>query len=136
MVALDFKRPFNWGILIVSDAGASMPEFDDTDARVLARSESVLVLRVRHAQDRDHETVDAGGYLQPFEVGVEVSLGRADRPVAVEHVLAISSGHVLIGDADSEEQMAVPPGSYRLAADLDDPEFAALVRLWFERLDE
>lgn len=53
---------------------------------------------------------------------------------SMHHVLVISSGNVLIGDAEGEEQLAVPPGSYRVAIDVDDPEFAELVRLTFERL--
>lgn len=136
MVTLDFKRPFNWGIVVVSDAGGAMPEFDaraEHDGPVLATSDSALVLRVRHASDRDDGAVDSDGYLLPTEVRVEVTLGRGG-PYTGEHVLTISTGEVLIGDAEREESVAVEPGSYRVAVEVDDPEFAESVRLFFERL--
>jgi hypothetical protein len=136
VVILDFKRPFNWGIVVVSDAGTAMPEFDahaEHDGPVLATSDSGLVLRVRHASDRDDNAVDSDGYLLPTEVRVEVIIGRGT-PNTDEHVLAISSGEVLIGDAEGEESIGVEPGSYRIAVEVDDPEFAESVRLFFERL--
>lgn len=134
VVALDFTRAFNWGILVVSGAGALVPELVTREAPLLASSESALVLRVRHAHDRDDDAVDDEGYLLPFEVRVEASLGEADERGSVEQVLIIASGEILIGDADSEERLTVPPGSYRVAAVLDDPEFAAHVRLRIQRL--
>ena len=136
MVILDFKRPFNWGIVVVSDAGAAMPEFDghaQDERPVLATSDRVLVLRVRHASDRDDGAVDSEGYLLPTEVRVEVARGRG-RPDAEDHVLAISTGKVLIGDAEAEEVLVVEPGSYRVAVEVDDPEFAESVRLFIERI--
>lgn len=136
MLVLDFKRPFNWGIVVVSDAGAAMPEFDgdaEHDGPVLARSDSALVLRVRHASDRDDDAVDSDGFLLPNEVRVEVTIGRGG-PDAVEHVLAISSGEVLIGDAKGEESVKVERGSYRVMVEVDDPEFAESVRLSLERV--
>ncbi|MGH3849943.1 MAG: hypothetical protein ACRDRT_09615 [Pseudonocardiaceae bacterium] len=136
MLILDFKRAFNWGILVVSDAGAAMPEFDGHathDGPILASSARALVVRVRHASDRDDDAVDADGHLLPTEVRVEVSMGRGGQST-VDHVLAISSGEVLIGDAEGEAPMIVPPGSYRVAVEVDDQEFAELVRLFFERV--
>lgn len=135
MAILDFKRPYSWGIVVVSDAGAAMPEVDGHGGHgpVLAQSENALVLRVKHASDRDDDAVDAEGYLLPTEVRVEVTMG-AGGSASVHQVLAISSGKVLIGDAEGEEEVTVPPGSYRVAIDVDDPEFAELVRLSIERL--
>lgn len=98
MIALDFKRAFNWGILVVSDAGALVPEIVTGAGPLLASSERALVLRVRHAQDRDDDAVDDEGYLLPTEVRVEVTIGGGGAG-SVHHVLAISSGQVVIGDA-------------------------------------
>ena len=134
---LVFKRAFNWGVVVLSDAGAPMPPYDKSEAPVLGRSPSALVLAVRHASDQDEPfELDADGNIEPFEVQVEASLGAAKDPTSVEHVLSISTGRILIGDADGEEEMPVHPGLYRVAVYLDDQEFASLVRLWFDRLDE
>lgn len=133
MADLSFKRPFGWGILVVSDAGALVPDVDEQDSPALARSDRALVLRVRHAQDQEEPwELDSEGFIRPFVVDVQASVGRAPSEATVEHDLVVESGRVVIGDADGEEELALQPGRYRVCAQLDDPEFAGVVRLWFE----
>ncbi|MFE6967657.1 hypothetical protein ACFVAJ_21465 [Agromyces sp. NPDC057679] len=101
------KRPWHWGIVIVSDPdlGGQIPEVDP-ESRVSA-NESGLIVLVRHAQDVE----DFNGDLEWAEAEVTV-IHRSEAPPTLdgrtqvfEGRLETPSGRLQIGDADDEVVM-------------------------------
>lgn len=117
---LAIERAFNWGIVLVSDANSrDLPELPRGSS--FAASRDAVVIAVRHAQDVDFVDSDLrpDEAIPPATVTVRVGLGAQDR-ADFSCVLALRSGRLLVGDADHEDIVTVPPGEYTVAVGVDD----------------
>lgn len=99
-----FKRPFNWGVLIVGDPSAkAVPELPPGET--LSHSSELIVIPVRHAQDID----DFDG--PPFEVEVTCRRRTAGFATGQHHALLhLSSGDLGVGDVNRETVLHPGPG--------------------------
>jgi hypothetical protein len=119
---LSIKRPSNWGVVLVMDADTSdIPR--ELGRSGAGRSRTCLAFQVRHAQDHDI------GH-NPFEVCIDVRLGRPDRTVELEHRIEVPSGTVTIGDAEGEERVDISGSSCLVSVELDDAQHAEHVVVW------
>jgi hypothetical protein len=126
---LNFTRCFGWGIVIVRDADSrDMPVEPAVASAIAVASGTAVVVNVLHASDA---TLDEN----PAQVTIEAFLGPAptDR-IDFRADLSITSGKVVIGDAEDEAELALAPGLWRLAVQAHPVAYPELVRLWFERL--
>lgn len=117
---LAIERAFNWGIVLVSDANSrDIPELPRGSS--FAASRDGVVIAVRHAQDVDVVDSDLSPdeVIPPATVSVRVGLGAQER-ADFSCVLALTSGKLLVGDADHEDIVTVPPGEYTVAVSVDD----------------
>ena len=118
---LRIRRSFNWGVLMLSDAGTEgVPELGR--GSTFATTPHALVVAVRHAQDVDFEALDlaATDVVPPAEVTLRGGPGRHE--VEAEDftcVLDLPSGELRVGDAEHEDSVSVPPGRYVLSVALD-----------------
>jgi hypothetical protein len=95
LLADSVKRPFAWGVVIVGDPLADVPQHSG-DNRFMT-SAQVIVVPVRPAQDV--EDLDD----PPFEVEINVCERGSGFSGAAHHsLLRLSSGEMTIGDADGE----------------------------------
>lgn len=118
---LHIRRPFNWGILMFSDAGSEhVPELGQDST--FATTAHALVVAVRHAQDVDFEARDLApdDVIPPAEVTVRGGPGRHE-PEAEDCscVLDLPSGELRVGDAEHEDTVPLPSGRYVLTVTVD-----------------
>jgi hypothetical protein len=132
-VRTTWSQPFHWGLLVASDPAAP---FDAPDLRAdgtIQATASCLSVPVLHAQDvvtppdwPDDEPVPEA--MVEVTVVVDELLQDVDRP-EFEGTLVCPSGRLLIGDADSEREVAVPVGTLRVRVTRDPVEFAERVHI-------
>lgn len=124
------ERPFNWGIVVLSDAESTEPLPELAVGRPFAASSRALVIAVRHAQDVDFEAMELGpDDVVPLAM-VSVQVGPGDRKTAdFSCVLDLPSGKLKVGDAEHEDVVALPPGEYTLTVALDDIDHAEAVNV-------
>ncbi|WP_155848568.1 hypothetical protein [Arthrobacter sp. 35W] len=111
-------RPWNWGIVVVTDNSATGELPDIEPGRVVSANETGLVILIRHAQDIDDDLNDdsdddgdpdlaEGSVSAAFHHGpVDV---HPERQLVYEGTLLTPSGTIHIGDA--ELSVAVPAGA-------------------------
>jgi hypothetical protein len=131
---LAFSRPFNWGVLFISDSdSAEMPELGP-QGEISSNSHGVAV-PVRHAQDVEI-TSQADDVVAPFEVSVRCSSGVSDvRELAFNAVVELSSGLMAIGDAEQEELLRLSPGRYRIQIEADPSFHPEWINVWYSPAD-
>jgi hypothetical protein len=93
------------------------------------RSAHTLAVAVRHAQDLSVENRDPGA---PFEVTVSVASGPPTGTADAGHVVTVSSGVLVVGDAEWSEEFHVCPGCYRVAVRVEPRDAPERVTLWVE----
>lgn len=116
---LRIRRSFNWGVLMLSDAGTEdVPELGR--GSTFANTPHALGIAVRHAQDVDFEALDLApdDVVPPAEVTLRVGPGQHEAE-DFSCVLDLPSGELRIGDAEHEDAVSVPPGRYVLSVALD-----------------
>lgn len=121
---LRIRRPFNWGVLMLSDAGADdVPELGR--GSTFATTPHALVVAVRHAQDVDFEALDLApdDVVPPAEVTLRGGPGRHEAE-DFRCVLDLPSGELRVGDAEHEDTVSIPPGRYVLSVALDHTDHA------------
>lgn len=124
-----FKRPFNWGVLILGDPAAqAVPELSRGQA--IDQSSELIVVAVRHAQD----TEDAEG--APFEVEITCRQRSAGFAASGYHALIrLPSGAMSIGDAEHESVVRLGPGWWWVTITLSPPVHAETVDIELSRAE-
>lgn len=129
-----FRRPFHWGILNVADAGSRrLPDLEPGHA--VSWGDDAFDITVRHAQDVEWDGLEDDELIPLAEVEVRVHLGVPAPEGVPEGVIAVPSGRIDLGDADSNHQVDVAPGSWRVAVRPQPSGDAELVDLWFSPVD-
>ena len=120
---LSIRRPWPWGLVLVSDALSRDPLPTSMGAEAVVSAGTALAARVLHEVDGD--------------ALVEVTLGDpgpTDLHKVFEGPLLVASGQVVIGDAGGErtETIKVQPGPYlvRIFVDDRDQPSRLVVALW------
>lgn len=109
-------RSFHWGIAIVMDHDADIPDMDPE--RPVTAGESALIVTVRHGADiRSSQS-------EPAEVSIVVR--RHERPVELagrrqlfDGVLATPTGRLSIGDAIEDVELSTHAGHTRVTVSVD-----------------
>lgn len=124
-----FKRPFNWGLLVLGDPAAeAVPELSRGQA--IGHSFELIVVAVRHAQDIE----DAEG--TPFEVEINCRQRSAGFSDSGYHALIrLPSGGMSIGDAEHESVVRLGPGWWWVSITLSPPVHAEKVDIEFSRAE-
>lgn len=128
---LVIERPFNWGVLLVSDQFTDdIPGSSQTGFSV---SQQALAIAVRHAQDVDYDDLDLepDDVVPPTQVRVRVLEGRCPQPTDFDCQIAVPSGKLSIGDAEHEVLIDVESGTYRIEVALDVAEHPESVEVWW-----
>jgi hypothetical protein len=127
---LEFRRPFQWGILLVGDPESKdIPELGRDGAT--ASNSALVGVPVRHAQDVEFSGGD-DEEIPPFLVSVSCSAGVAHgQELSFDGVISLPSGLMSIGDADREETLALTPGTYRLQIEGDPGDHPERVHVWY-----
>ncbi len=127
---LEFRRPFQWGILLIGDPETKdIPELGRD--RATASNSALVVVPVRHAEDVEFSGGD-DEEIAPFVVSVCCSPGVAqDQELSFDGVISLPSGLMSIGDADREEVLALAPGTYRVQIEVDPSDHPERVHVWY-----
>jgi hypothetical protein len=121
-----WRRPFQWGVLIISDPVAEADVPDIRENEIVATSTMILV-PVHHAQDVDTKEIG------PAEVEVRCFIDAGmDETAAPEFsgTVLCPSGRLTLGDADSVEAFDVFPGTVRIAVSREPMEHADVATIW------
>lgn len=103
LATASIRRPFHWGIVVVSDvkSGSLIPDVDPE--RAVSANENGIIALIRHAQD-----IEVLDELDWAEVEVLVRLlAEAERPAPDRREvfrgrLKTPTGRISVGDADGE----------------------------------
>lgn len=117
-------RPWQWGIVVVSDSSApgELPEL--VRDQLVSANEVAVVVLIRHAQDVDEVELGfaEGTVTVTFHPGT--SEERPGHHRVYLGVLSTPRGMLSIGDADMEVMLPAQPGETKVAvsvAETDDP---------------
>ncbi len=115
---------FYWGMATLW--GADGPCDEPPIIRPVSASESVIVIRVRHAQD---VPLDYDGVATVAFAAV-VGTAAPDGTVLLhDGELSLPSERLCIGAAERVQELLVPPGGRRVQIEAE-PEHAVRVRAW------
>jgi hypothetical protein len=104
LAAARIRRPFHWGIVVVSDVESIGLVPDVDPERAVSANENGFVALIRHAQDVD----SFGGEFEWAEAEVLVRLlteagpPTSDRREVFRGRLKTRTGRISVGDADGE----------------------------------
>ena len=122
------RRPFNWGIVIITDSESRDPLPDlPVSPNPVAMTSTGAVIVVRHAQD-----VDDVGDEEPAHVTIDVRAGAADTPVTASKLIEVPGGVLHIGDAEHFDAIPLAPGSYQVAILTSPTEHAEHITIWLK----
>ncbi len=122
---LRVDRPFNWGIVILTDESSNDPINQiPTGSTPVVIDSTGATIAVRHAQDVDD--LDD----EPVAVTVEVILGAATQPPTLGGTITIPTGALLVGDAEHFDVASLVPGDYRIAVLAVPAESAQHITIW------
>lgn len=128
---VEWTQPFHWGLLLAYDQDADFQTPDLDRAGSVAATASCLAVPVRHAQDIDYpEDVAPDAVLPWSEVTVTVVVGEPlPSPAEFEARLRCPSGRLVVGDAEQERVVEVPPGEVLVQVVRDGGQHAERVTL-------
>lgn len=127
-------RPFNWGVVLVSDQLTD--DIPSSSEGGFSPSTQALAIAVRHAQDVDDDLdLQPDDAVPPFVVRVCAQEGRADRCPDFACEIAVPSGTLAIGDAEEEALVELQPGTYRIEVAVDNVEHPESVHIWWSSAD-
>jgi hypothetical protein len=125
LTTVTVRRPWHWGIAIISDAtiGGQIPEVEA--GRPVSANEYGLIVLVHHAQDTDdwpegEEWADDDAEVEWAQASVVLTSWAAvsdwpDRDVVLyDGRLETPSGRLSVGDADEDVVISCPTGQIRL----------------------
>jgi hypothetical protein len=125
---LHLVRPFNWGLLLISDHSThDLPRQPPAAPDTAIATPSAVAINVRHAQDSDLADAEAVVSINVF-IGVE-----PDSAVDFTTELDIASGVLDIGDAEQSERLDLDTGRWRLALVARPAEHPDDVTVWLNR---
>jgi hypothetical protein len=125
---LHLLRPFNWGLLLISDQSThDLPHPPPAAPDIASATRSAVTIGVRHAQDSDLADEQATVSINVF-IGVE-----PDTAVDFTTDLDIASGVLDIGDAEQSERLELGTGRWRLALLARPADHPDDITVWLNR---
>lgn len=125
-------RPWHWGIAVVGDPAAQVPDL--VEGRLVSIGERAVVLIVRHAQDIDNERFegDWNWATATCHVRTLTEDEARSRSVLCDVVLSTPSHSLSLGDADSEVTVTGLEARTRVVVSAADAEVTSLDEVWID----
>jgi hypothetical protein len=124
-------RPFRWGVLVVRDPRSA--DFDtSTDISAITSTTNSILIPVRHAQDIEIPSGDSGKSPLNVSVSCEPIEDEISTP-AFDGMIDLPSGQLSIGDAYSEQLLALGRGRWRIVISLEPFQHAQVVDIRYEQ---
>lgn len=130
--SITFTRPWHWGIAIVGDSAADLPDLAEGQAASVSRG--VAVLAVRHAQDIDAEKFEGDWNWATATFHIR-SLGQSEsatRQVVCDFDVLTPNESLSLGDADQWLELATPGVETRVIVTAETPLQAGLTEIWID----
>lgn len=132
---LTLPRPWGWGIAILSDPSADLPDVNP-ELPVTVGTGAIIVL-VRHAQDTDATTPD--GYSEwafaTLHVRILAEAEPTTRVVLSDAVIDAPNRRVSIGDAEGEVVLSGHGVRTRLIVSVVEEDVAGADEVWIDVID-
>lgn len=130
--SMTLKRPWHWGIAVIGDSTAELPDL--VDGNLVSVGRDVAVLAVRHAQDVNLERFEGDWEWATVTFQIR-SLGEREptsREILAEFDVVTPDQSIALGDADQWLRLATPGQETRVVISCDTRQSSRLEEVWID----